>query len=183
MFLKRSLASLARAYKLHVYDVLLCRYIWGLAPPPPYQKAFAHQKSGQMNSVPPHSLHEIAATAMDCGEWPADLDRPTRRGGGGGGGGSSGCKNYTGEKQAIFGQNNIRAIKWLPFRVTFFVFLFFSFKNVCLVYYTNIVIYAWLICDRWTFLHSLPPPKKKAVLDIDYVYHTFHVIQNVTGHA
>ena len=40
MFLRRSLASLARAYKLHVYDFFLCRYIWGLAPPPPpYQKA------------------------------------------------------------------------------------------------------------------------------------------------
>ena len=38
MFLRRSLASLARAYKLHVY-VFLCRYIRGLAPPPPYQKA------------------------------------------------------------------------------------------------------------------------------------------------
>ena len=37
MFLRR---SLARAYKLLVYDFFfLCRYIWGLAPPPPYQKA------------------------------------------------------------------------------------------------------------------------------------------------
>ena len=64
----------ARAYKLHVYDFLfLCRYIWGLAPPPPYQKAgyatVAHQKSDQMKMAdsvppPPHSLHEIAATAI-----------------------------------------------------------------------------------------------------------------------
>ena len=64
MFLRRSLASLARAYKLHVYDFFfLCRYIWGLAPPPHTKKlatlllpAFAHQKSGQMkmaDSVPP----------------------------------------------------------------------------------------------------------------------------------
>ena len=42
MFLRRSLASLARAYKLHVYDFFF--YVgtfgglWGLAPPP-YQKA------------------------------------------------------------------------------------------------------------------------------------------------
>ena len=52
---------------------VLCRYIWGLAPPPPHTKklatlllpAFAHQKSSQMNFGrfrPPHSLHEIAAT-------------------------------------------------------------------------------------------------------------------------
>ena len=59
--------ALARAYKLHVYDFFfLCRYIWGLAPPPHTKKAgYAHQKSGQMkmaDSVPPHSLHEIAAT-------------------------------------------------------------------------------------------------------------------------
>ena len=86
MFLRRSLASLARAYKLHVvtvftkrwdsvsvrengddvYDFVLCRYIWGLTPPPsPIPKswstlllpAFAHQKSGQMKMadsvVPP----------------------------------------------------------------------------------------------------------------------------------
>ena len=36
MFLRR---SLARAYKLHVHDFFSCRYIWGLTPPPPYQKA------------------------------------------------------------------------------------------------------------------------------------------------
>ena len=76
MFLRRSLASLARAYKLHVkklYDFFLCRYIWGFPPPPPHTKklatlllpAFAHQKSGQNEDGrfrPPHSLHEIAAT-------------------------------------------------------------------------------------------------------------------------
>ena len=59
MFLRRSLASLARAYKLHVYD-----FFFGTPPPPPNTKklatlllpAFAHQKSGQMkmaDSVPP----------------------------------------------------------------------------------------------------------------------------------
>ena len=76
MFLRRLLASLARAYKLHVYDFFF--YVGtfgGLAPPPPpphtkklatlLLPAFAHQKNGQMKmaaSVPPHSLHEIAAT-------------------------------------------------------------------------------------------------------------------------
>ena len=69
MFLRRSLAPLARAYKLHVYY-----FFWGA---PPHTKklatlllpAFAHQKSGQMKMAdsvpppPPHSLHEIAATA------------------------------------------------------------------------------------------------------------------------
>ena len=69
----------ASAYKLHVYDFFF--YVgtfWGLAPPPPHTKklamlllqAFAHQKSGQMKMAdfapPPHSLHEIAATADDC---------------------------------------------------------------------------------------------------------------------
>ena len=40
MFLRRSLASVACANKLHVHDCFSCRYIWGLAPPPPpYQKA------------------------------------------------------------------------------------------------------------------------------------------------
>ena len=79
MFLRRSLASLARAYKLHVYDFFfICRYIWGLAPP--YQNlatlllpAIAHQKSSQMKMAdsvppppPPHSLHEIAAAGSNC---------------------------------------------------------------------------------------------------------------------
>ena len=40
MYLRRSLASLAR--QLHVYDLFLCRYIWGLAPsPPPHTKKLA----------------------------------------------------------------------------------------------------------------------------------------------
>ena len=38
MFLRRSLASLARAYKLHVTIWFFSRYIWGLAPPPPIPK-------------------------------------------------------------------------------------------------------------------------------------------------
>ena len=41
MFLRRSLASLARAYKLHVYIIYIF-YVGtfgGLPPPPPYQKA------------------------------------------------------------------------------------------------------------------------------------------------
>ena len=63
--LRRSLASLARAYKLHVYYFFMSVHL-GACPPPPliYQKAgyaillpaFAHQKSGQMkmaDSVPP----------------------------------------------------------------------------------------------------------------------------------
>ena len=73
MFLRRSLASLACAYKLHVqYMIFLCRYIWGLAPPPPYQKAgYATVASFRSPEEwpnedgrfrPPHSLHEIAAT-------------------------------------------------------------------------------------------------------------------------
>ena len=69
MFLRRSLASLARAYKLHVYD-----FFFG-TPPPPYQKAgYATVASfcspeewpnedGRFR--PPHSLHEIAATGWD----------------------------------------------------------------------------------------------------------------------
>ena len=83
MFLRRSLASLARAYKLHVYDFCFV-YVGtfgGLPPPPPTHTkklatlllpAFAHQKSGQMKMAdsvpppPPHSLHEIAATASMC---------------------------------------------------------------------------------------------------------------------
>ena len=41
MFLRRSLASLA--HQLHVYDLFLCRYIWGLAPSPspPHTKKLA----------------------------------------------------------------------------------------------------------------------------------------------
>ena len=83
MFLRRSLASLAHAYtcKLLVYDFVLCRYIWGLAPPPPYQKAgyatlalaLANQEASdhmKMTDFVPHSLHEIAATvrtqSMPC---------------------------------------------------------------------------------------------------------------------
>ena len=66
MFLRRSLALLAGAYKLLVYDFFffMSGYIWGLAPPPHTKElatllllpAFAHQKSGQMklaDSVPP----------------------------------------------------------------------------------------------------------------------------------
>ena len=75
MFLRRSLASLARAYKLHVYDFFLCRYIWGLAPPPPHTKKLATATVASFRSPeewpnedgrfrPPHSLHEIAATGQ-----------------------------------------------------------------------------------------------------------------------
>ena len=32
MFLRRSPASLARAYKLHVHNFFFCRYIWGSCP-------------------------------------------------------------------------------------------------------------------------------------------------------
>ena len=64
MFLRRLLASLARAYKLHVYDFFFMSVHLGACPPPPHTKklatlllpAFAHQKSGQMkmaDSVPP----------------------------------------------------------------------------------------------------------------------------------
>ena len=66
MFLRRSLALLARAYKLLVYDFFFyVRVHLGACPPPPHTKklatllllpAFAHQKSGQMklvDSVPP----------------------------------------------------------------------------------------------------------------------------------
>ena len=60
MFLRRSLVHIIYMYMIF----FLCRYIWGLAPPPPHTKklatlllpAFAHQKSGQMkmaDSVPP----------------------------------------------------------------------------------------------------------------------------------
>ena len=71
MFLRRSLASLAR--QLHVYDLFLCRYILGACPlpPPPIPKSWLRYccqlslKSGQNEDGrfrPPHSLHEIAAT-------------------------------------------------------------------------------------------------------------------------
>ena len=66
MFLRRSLASLARAYKLLVYDFFFMSVHLGACPPPPpphtkklatlLLPAFAHQKSGQMkmaDSVPP----------------------------------------------------------------------------------------------------------------------------------
>ena len=63
MFLRRSLASLARAYKLLVYDFFFYVGTFGGLPPPHTKKlatlllpAFAHQKSGQMkmaDSVPP----------------------------------------------------------------------------------------------------------------------------------
>ena len=64
MFLRRSIASLARAYKIHVYDFFFMSVHLGVCPPPPHTKklatlrlpAFAHQKSGQMkmaDSVPP----------------------------------------------------------------------------------------------------------------------------------
>ena len=69
MFLRRSLALLARAYKLLVYDFFFfyVRVHLGACPPPPpphtkelatllLLPAFAHQKSGQMklaDSVPP----------------------------------------------------------------------------------------------------------------------------------
>ena len=58
MFLRRSLASLAHAYKLHVYDFFYVGTFGGLPPPPHTKKlatlllpAFAHQKSGQMKMV------------------------------------------------------------------------------------------------------------------------------------
>ena len=66
MFLRRSLVHISYMYMIFLN--FLCRYIWGLAPPPPIQKswlrycchaAFAHQKSSQMkmaNSAPPPPL-------------------------------------------------------------------------------------------------------------------------------
>ena len=80
MFLRRSLASLARAYKLHVYDFFLMSVHLGACPPPPYQKAgYATVASFRSPEEwpneddrfrphpppPPHSLHEIAATDAD----------------------------------------------------------------------------------------------------------------------
>ena len=72
MFLRRSLASLARAYKLHVYVFFYVGTLGGLPPPPPYQKAdYATVASFRSPEEwpnedgrfrPPHSLHEIAAT-------------------------------------------------------------------------------------------------------------------------
>ena len=69
MFLRRSLASLARAYKLHVYDFFFYVGTFGSLPPPPppHTKKLATllcqlsltQKSGQMkmaDSVPPPPL-------------------------------------------------------------------------------------------------------------------------------
>ena len=65
MFLRRSLASFARAYKLHVYDfIFMSVHLGACPPPPPYTKklatlllpVFTHQKSGQMkmaDSAPP----------------------------------------------------------------------------------------------------------------------------------
>ena len=64
MFLRHSLASLAHAYKLHVYMIFFYVGTFGGLPPPPHTKklatlllpVFAHQKSGQMkmaDSVPP----------------------------------------------------------------------------------------------------------------------------------
>ena len=81
MFLRRSLASLARAYKLHVYDFFffMSVHLGACPPPPPYQKGgYATVASfrspeewpnedGRFRPVPPpHSLHEIAATAQGC---------------------------------------------------------------------------------------------------------------------
>ena len=75
MFLRRSLASLARAYKLLVYDFFFYVGTFGglpPPPPPPYQKAgYATVASFRSPEEwpnedgrfrPPHSLHEIAAT-------------------------------------------------------------------------------------------------------------------------
>ena len=77
MFLRRSLASLARAYELHVYDFFFMSVHLGACPPPPYQKAgYATVASFRSPEEwpnedgrfrprpppPPHSLHEIAAT-------------------------------------------------------------------------------------------------------------------------
>ena len=69
MFLKRSLASLARAYKLHVYVFFYVGTFGGLPPPPPIPKSFRSpeewpNEDGRFR--PPHSLHEIAATGSDC---------------------------------------------------------------------------------------------------------------------
>ena len=77
MFLRRSLASLARAYKLLVYDFFYVGTFGGLPPPPPpppYQKAgYATVASFRSPEEwpnedgrfrPPHSLHEIAATGV-----------------------------------------------------------------------------------------------------------------------
>ena len=83
MFLRRLLASLARAYMLHVHMIFfLCRYIWGLAPPPPpYQKAgYATVASFRSPNEdgrfrPPHSLHEIAATGNDISSQTIFLTR------------------------------------------------------------------------------------------------------------
>ena len=71
MFLRHSLASLARAYKLHVYDFFFMSVHLGLAPPP-YEKAgyatvasFRSPEEWPLEDGrfrPPHSLHEIAAT-------------------------------------------------------------------------------------------------------------------------
>ena len=78
MFLRRSLASLARAYKLHVYDFFFMSVHLGACPtpPPPYTKKLAYATVARFCSPeewpnedgrfrPPHSLHdEIAATGM-----------------------------------------------------------------------------------------------------------------------
>ena len=60
MFLRRSLASLARAYTLHVYDFFFPVHFGACPPPPPHTQelaalllpAFAHQKSGQTWPIP-----------------------------------------------------------------------------------------------------------------------------------
>ena len=76
-FLRCSLGSLAHAYKLHVYDFFCYVGTFGgtSPPPPPYQKAgYATvasfrspeewpNEADRFRPPPPHSLHEIAATA------------------------------------------------------------------------------------------------------------------------
>ena len=88
MFLRRSLASLARAYKLHVYDLFMWVHLGACPPPPPYQKAgYATVASFRSPEEwpnedgrfrPPHSLHEIAATGPNAkrSATPRVSDRP-----------------------------------------------------------------------------------------------------------
>ena len=75
MFLRRSLASLARAYKLHVYDFFFMSVHLGACPPPPpipktwlrncCQLSLTRRVAKWRWPIPsPHSLHEIAATIM-----------------------------------------------------------------------------------------------------------------------
>ena len=77
MFQRHSLASLARAYMLHVYDFVFMSVHLGACGPPPHTKklatlllpAFAHQKSGQMkmaDSVPPPPPHSLDENRRHC---------------------------------------------------------------------------------------------------------------------